>query len=230
MTIATDAEATDTAAAIPLTYEFSGDLAVVADAGGPEAESISALRAHLIAKHTQQARRGLALCACEQDDRADWLAANLAISFAQANVRTLLLDCDLRAPRMHRYIRPSQEVAGLHDLLLDSDMSVGTAIRSDVLPGLSVMYAGGAAANPQELIFSNRFARIVDTCLREYDITIAVPPPTKAFADARLIAKLLRYAAVVARKDTTYLGDLKALISELQMDGARVVGSIYNAF
>jgi receptor protein-tyrosine kinase len=220
--------ADDTAPTV--SFAVSDDVVVIADPGGPEAESISALRTHLIAKHIMEGRRGLTICACDPDDRAIWLAVNLAVSLAQANVRTLLIDCDLRAPRVHQYIVPSVEVPGLRDLLEDDTLSVGAAIQSNVLPGLAVMFSGGASSNPPELIFGNRFAQAVDLCLRDFDITIAIPPPSKSSADSRHIATLLRYALIVARRDTTLLSDVKTLMSELKLDGVRIIGSVYNAF
>ncbi len=223
-------EAADEDVAPAITFSISEDVSVISDPNGMEAESISALRTHLIAKHIQESRRGLTICACDQDDRAVWLAVNLAVSLAQANIRTLLIDCDLRAPRVHRFIRPSAEVPGLRDLLEDDTLNVGAAIQANVLPGLAVMFSGGASSNAQELIFSNRFAQAVDMCLRDFDITIAIPPPSKSFADARHIATLLRYALIVARKDTTLIADAKTLVNELTLDGVRVVGSVYNAF
>jgi len=222
--------AADDDAGPEITFSISEDVSVISDPNGMEAESISALRTHLIAKHIQEGRRGLTICACDQDDRAVWLAVNLAVSLAQANVRTLLLDCDLRAPRVHRLITPSVEVLGLRDLLEDDALNVGAAIQADVLPGLAVMYSGGPSATAQELIFGNRFGQTVDMCLRDFDISIAIPPPAKSFADARHVATLLRYALIVARKDTTLIADAKTLVNELTLDGVRVVGSVYNAF
>ena len=213
-----------------IVFSIGEDVSVISDPNGMEAESISALRTHLIAKHIQEGRRGLTICACDQDDRAVWLAVNLAVSLAQANVRTLLIDCDLRAPRVHRFIEPSVEVPGLRNLLEDDTLNVGAAIQAEVLPGLAVMYAGGASDNAQELIFGNRFAQTIDMCLRDFDVSIAVPPPSKSYADFRHIARLLRYALIVARKDTTLIADAKTLVNELTLDGARVVGSVYNAF
>jgi len=214
----------------PITYSISEEVAVLSDPNGEEAESISALRTHLIAKHIEEGRRGLAVCACDTDDLAVRVAVNLAVSFAQANQRTLLIDCDLRAPRVHHYIRPSVEVPGLHDLLQGDTLNIGAAVQVNVLPELSVMFSGGASANAQELLFSSRFGQTIDLCLRDFDITIAVPPPTKWFADAGHVATLTRYALIVVRKDITLVGDAKTLTDNLLLDGVRVVGSVYNAF
>lgn len=213
-----------------LSFTASDDLVVLSDPNGVRAESISALRTHLIAKHVQQGRRGLTICATDLDEMAPWLAVNLAVSLAQASLRTLLIDCDLRAPRVQRFLTPSADLPGLRHLLENEALSIGDVIQTEVLPELSVMFAGGASANTQELIFGQRFGQALDLCQRDFDITVAVPPPFKSAADSRHVAALLRYALVVTRKDTSLISDVNVMLNELKLDGVRVIGSVYNAF
>jgi protein-tyrosine kinase len=229
-TLSEEAIAVTKVPAEALSFSFSDEVVVIADANGVQAESISALRSHLIAKHIESGRRALAICACDANDMAVDLAVNLAVSLAQANLRTLLIDCDLRSPRVQNFIRPSFDVPGLHDLLEDETQSIGAIIQSGIVPELAVMFAGNPTGNAQELLFSNRFAQTIDLCLRDFDVTIAVTPPSKWFADTRHIATLMSYALVVARKDKTLMSDVKTLVDELKLDGVRVIGSVYNAF
>jgi len=213
----------------PVTFVVSPQIVAVSDPNGVETESISALRTHLLAKHVRDGKRGLTICAADERDGAVSLGVNLAVSFAQAGIRTLLMDCDLRSPRVHHFIRPSVMLPGLRDLLEQETLNVGAAIQSEALPNLSIMYAGGASQTAQELIFSNRFAQALDLCLRDFEATIVVPPPSKTYADARRIAGLMRYAIIVARRNVTLLADVKALANELNSDGVRVIGTVFNA-
>lgn len=209
-------------------YAFSSDLAVISDPNGIDAESISALRNHLTATHLHEGRRGLTISAPGAADGALWLATNLAIALAQTGVRTLLIDCDLRSGGLEKLIQPHEMGAGLSELLEDRRLSLGAVVRTNVIRNLSLIYAGAAPENAQNLVFGAQLARTFDLCLRDFDLTIAVPPPAKQRADARRIALLTHYALVVGRKDLTLLADLKTLIAEFRADGVNVIGSVYN--
>jgi len=211
----------------PVTYTFSEQVVVSSAPDRPDGQSISALRNHLVTKHVNEGRRGLTICATERDDSAAWLAVNLAVSLAQSGVRTMLIDCNLRGGGLREFIQPSEHVTGLTEVLTARNDSAASAVHLNVLQNLSVMYAGDPADNVQNLVFGSPFATIMDLCLRDFDLTIAIAPATKYYSDARRIASLMRYALVVARKDSTMIADLKTLIDDLTSDGVRVIGSIY---
>jgi Mrp family chromosome partitioning ATPase len=98
----------------------------------------------------------------------------------------------------------------------------------DVLPFLSILYAGQPASNAQELLAGDRFRALMNFCLREYDVTIVDTPPANSSSDARRIAGLIGYALIVASRDRTMVKDVQVLISQLQADRAAVVGTVMN--
>ncbi|MEO6092972.1 MAG: CpsD/CapB family tyrosine-protein kinase [Novosphingobium sp.] len=212
----------------PVSFALSREVIVKSLPQSPTAESIHALRTHLVARHIQDGRRGLAVCDTE-GSAGEFLAVNLAISMAESGVRTLLIDTNIRAPELGQYIQPSSAVAGLADAIEQPDVPIGFAIQN-VLPNLSLIYAGGPRENSLELLGNPKFARIVDLCMREFDFTIATTPPSNRFADARRVASVMRYALVVARKDVTFIEDVNTLVSELASDSAQVIGAVYNDF
>ena len=192
------------------------------------AESVHALRTHIVARHIREGRRGLAVCETENGG-ATFLAANLAISLAEAGVRTLLIDTRLRDPEMAKYIQPSQEVPGLGDALEQPDVPVSAAMQA-VMPNLSLMYAGAARENALDLLGSTRFATIMDLCLREFDLTIATTAPANRYSDGRRVASVLHSAMIVARKNKTFTADVNTLAKELTGDQVTVIGTVYNDF
>lgn len=225
-----EAELTLGEPASDLNYRLTSQIAVIADPSGVRAESIHALRTHLAAKHVRDGKRGLAICGSDDQAGAVFVAVNLAVSFAQAGFRTLLIDADMRAPHVQNFIIPSVDLPGLRQCLEDDRMAIGQAIQPDVLPHLSVMFAGGHADSAQELLAGSRFKQLADLCLRDYEVTIIATPSSNICADARRVAAVVRYAMVVARKDVTFLSDVNTLVSELSGDGVRVIGSVFNAF
>lgn len=216
------------AAPSAIRYGVSDAIVLLERAGSAQAESIGALCTHLIATHIRHGRRALAVCASDQAAGADFVTVNLAVGLAQAGIRTLLVDGNMRAPVLETMIAPSAPVPTLHQLLTDDMLSVSEAIQANALPNLSLLYSGGPTANAQELLNSARFKQMLDTCMRDHEATLVLTPPANRCADARRIASVVRYALVVARRDVTFVDDLSTLIADLTGDGAKVIGSVMN--
>lgn len=212
-----------------VTYSFSPLVTMLADPGGPQAEAVRTLRTHIMAQHIDDGRRGLAVCAASADVGCTFTAVNLAVALSQIGLKTLLVDGDLRKPGVDGFIAPSQPQQGLLQYLTNAaGVAAGDVIQDDVLPGFSVMFAGGASADAQELLASDRFGLLIDHCLRDYDVTIVDTPPANRCADARRISTVIGYSVIVARRHQSLISDVKVLAAQLREDRARVVGTVMN--
>lgn len=227
---ATEAGSSNQAASAPAAgFVIAQALQMLADQTSPAAESIRALRTNLIAKHLQDGRRALAICSPTTGSGCSFLAANLAAAMAQAGVNTLLVDGNLRAPAIADYIVPNIAAPGLSDLLIDPARPLDSVVQY-VQPSLSVLYAGDPAGAAFEQLGGGRFKDLIGLCLRDYDLTIIDTPPSSAFADARRIASVVRYAMVVACRGRTYLRDVRTLVGELEADNAQAIGTYLNDY
>ncbi len=211
-------------------FRFSRKLALLADQTSPQSESISALRAHLLAQHVRNGRRSLAICAPSIGSGSTYIAANLAFAFAQAGINTLLIDANMRDPGVQGYIQPPEEPTGLRQCLSETQQTYTNAIHEDVLDNLSVLYAGGATSNSQELLASKEFKSLMDNCMRDYDMTIVDTPPGISAADNLRIAMVVGYVLVVARRNDSLVADLRALMDGLIADRVRIVGTFLNDY
>lgn len=209
-------------------YEFSTDLVTLVDHRPEEAEAIRTIRTHIIARHLKDGRRGLAVCGASKGVGCTFTATNLAVSLAQVGVATLLIDGDLREPRLDTLIRPQAEPTGVRQCLTDGGGEASSYIHPEVIPNLSLLYSGGVASNAQELLAGDPFRRLIERCLRDFEFTIIDTPPANLCADARRVSSLLGYALVVARANVSRVSELNALAGHLQEDGARVVGTVLN--
>jgi protein-tyrosine kinase len=212
----------------PNSYGFSPSIVTVLSEGGPQAEAIRSLRTHIMARHLNLGRRALAICAPSAGVGCSFVAANLAISLSQIGVKTLLIDGDLRRPAVDQLIRPPRPPAGLVQALKSDDVAFKASMNSDVLPNFSILYAGSAAANPQELLATERFQTLMNHCLREYEATIVDTPPANMSSDARRISRVVGYSLIVTAKDKTFIKDVKTLSGELRADRAVVIGALMN--
>lgn len=204
------------------------DIVTLSEPQGARSEAIRALRTHLIAQHINGGRRALAVCAPNAGAGCTFLTVNLAAALAQIGIKTLLIDADMRNPAVSRYIGSARTDVGLQQCLDAPDGVLADFLQSEVLPNLSVMYAGGVAPNPQELLARDRFREVMEGCLRDFDATVIDTPPANSCADARRISNVIGYSLVVARRDKSLVDDVKTLIGELQSDHATVVGTVLN--
>jgi capsular exopolysaccharide synthesis family protein len=223
--------AVDTGLARPAREDasFSPALLTLAAPLSRGAESIRALRTHILAQHVQAGRRALAICAPSLEVGCSFVAANLAVALAQVGLKTLLVDADLRQPAIERFVIPPTRPSGLAACLAAPDSRVGDFIDDDLLPNLSVFYAGEAAENAQELLANEWFEAVMNHCLREYEVTIIDTPPANTCADARRISNVVGYGLIVARRNRSLVADVKTLAEQLIDDHVRVVGTLMNA-
>lgn len=207
------------------------DIVMLSEPHGVRAEAIRALRTHIIAQHLGEGRRALAVCAASAGVGCTFVAANLAVALSQVGVNTLLIDANLRQPSIQRLFGgPTPLAGGLGQCLADPAPRFGGFVATDLLENLSVMFAGAPVSNPQELLGGAAFQVLMQSCLREFDITIVDTPAANTYADARRIAAVVGYSLVVARRNISLVADIKTLIGELTIDHAHVVGTVLNEY
>jgi capsular exopolysaccharide synthesis family protein len=212
------------------TESVTDELVVLSDPASPRAEAIRLLRTQIISQHIGAGRRAIAVCAATDGSGATYIAANLAAAISQVGFKTLLVDANLRNPRMDGIFGIDPAGPGLTSYLALQANRPERVVYPNVLPNLSVVPAGPPVGRPQELLSGSRFRVGVDILLREYDFAIFDTPATNENADALTVAGLLGYALVVARKDTAYVRDLQTLSQQLGAARATIVGSVLNDY
>lgn len=212
------------------TSAVSDELVVLSDPAGVRAEAIRLLRTQIISQHIGAGRRALAVCAAVDGSGATFMAANLASALSQVGFKTLLVDANLRNPRIDAMFGIDPGGPGLTSYLALEANRPERVVYPGVLPNLSVIPAGPPVGRPQELLSGTRFRAGVDILLREYDIAIFDTPATNESADALTIAGLLGYALVVARKNNAYVRDVQVMSEQLSAARATIIGSVLNDF
>jgi protein-tyrosine kinase len=209
-------------------YAYSPSLVMLSDPRGGAAEAIRAVRTHIIAQHVEGGRRALAICGPSDGVGCTFVAANLALAFSQVGIKTLLIDGNLRTPSVHQIIRPPKLANGLRHCLGASGPAFAETVDSAVQPNLGVLYSGGAAPNPQELLSSGAFQSLMDSCMREYDLTIVDTAPANISSDGRRISTVCGYSLIVTRRNVSLVDDVKTLMAQIRADHGRVIGTVLN--
>lgn len=210
-------------------YGLDPHLAQIFGADGGQTQPFRGLATELLVRHVDKGRRGLAVCGAASGAGVSMLAAGLALALAQVGVDTLIVDANLRQPSLEGLIIGGNSAKpGLLQYLQRQDVSLEDMTHDQVIPDLSLVYAGGQTAQPQELFDSERFRGLASACMRQHQLVIIDTPPFSRCAEARRIAAVTGYAVVVARNGASYARDVAALCSDLAIDGVEVVGSILN--
>lgn len=209
---------------------ISSELVVAREPSHVRTEELRALRTQLMIRwsNASPGQRALVIASPGSGEGRSYIAANLAVAVSQLGERTLLIDADLRKPRQH-LIFNIPDRAGLSAVLS------GRADRSAVapVPGFGTLWllpAGAPPPNPQELLSRQNLAALLQELRGDFDVILFDTPPAKRYADVQSVAFRAGSALVLARKDHTRLDDATGVIRELSDTGARVVGTVINAF
>jgi protein-tyrosine kinase len=208
---------------------FSRELAIGHEPFSEAAETIRSIRTSIVSTAIGQSTHAFVLVAPRKAHGASFLAGNLAVAFAQMSVSALLVDANLRDPRISAMFGIPLDREGLSDALLHKKTD-HPPIMHDVLPGLSILPSGGAPPNPQELLCSGEFMALCDNLARNYGVVIYDSPAAMEYGDAYIIAARVGAAIIAARQDHASFADLKQVSDKLRAHHCLIVGSIANCF
>jgi len=215
---------------LPENERVNSELVVAFEPFNPCAEQIRALRTQLLIRWSSGgiSSRLLALVSPGSKDGRSYLAANLAVAFAQLGRRTLLIDADLRRPRQHQIFNVPDNV-GLSSVLS------GRAGREAVVPiqefgSLALLPAGAPPPNPVELLSRETFPTLLRELRNDFEVILFDTPPGGSCADAQTVAFQAGSVLILARRDHTRLADTTQLMRQMTDAGAQTLGTVCNSF
>lgn len=176
--------------------------------------------------------RVIAITSPDPGDGKTTVSCNLATSFAIAGKRVLLVDGDLRRPRVHDVFH-IPNVAGLGTLLGSREPNWETIDKMECIfqtevPGLHVMPAGALRGDIATLLFSSRCSELFATLRNSYDMVLIDCPPMLQLADARILGLVAEGVIVVLRSGKTTREEASIAIERLRRDCIQVLGTILN--
>lgn len=210
--------------------KVSESLVAAYTASGPEVEALRALRSQLMQRwfDGNPARKALAVVSAARNEGRSIIAASLAVVFSRLGQRTLLIDADMRHPSQHHILDLDNRV-GLSAML--AGRAQHEAIQPiPALPDLSVLPAGAAPPNPQELLARPLFARLLSELALAYDVILLDTPSAAECNDGQTVAVRAGAALVVARKNVTLALSARGVCDAVKQAGAAVVGTVLNDF
>ncbi|HEX2695594.1 MAG TPA: polysaccharide biosynthesis tyrosine autokinase, partial [Acidobacteriota bacterium] len=152
--------------------------------------------------------------------------ANMAVSFAQLEGKVLLVDCDLRKPRLHKVFNV-RNLVGLSGCLT-GNVTFDDAIQKTAIENIWILPSGPHPPNPAELLNSRRMRDLLALVKDRFDFVLLDTPPVLAVIDPVIISSLADCTVVVIRAGKTTRKPLVRAIGEIRKAKSEIVGVIFN--
>ncbi|KVW94666.1 chain length determinant protein tyrosine kinase EpsG [Thiobacillus denitrificans] len=203
---------------------LSPDLTVAIAPYSKQAEALRSARSELLLRWFNDGRKTLGIVSARADEGASYLAANLAVLFAQMGRKVLLIDANMRQPRQHEIFNLGNGM-GLSDILAERVPSVQAhAVKS--FPTLTVLPAGSPPPNPAELLVRPSFGALLSGLETSYDIILLDAAPSQLSSDFQVVAARAGGMLIAARRNVSRLAALTELKEKIMHTGAQVVGAV----
>lgn len=194
----------------------------------PVAEAFRSLRTNLEFSAKEKPFKTIMVTSGGPEDGKTTVASNLAAIMSQSGKKVILVDADLRRPRVHEYTGASND-KGLGDLLgamQDADFK-DYLQKVDKLPNLNVLPSGSLPENPTDLLGSENMSNLVRQMSDSYDWVVIDCPPMLV-ADPQVLLALSDTVLLVLVPGQTQREVVKALKEQLDRSGARLLGVVFN--
>ncbi|HKP39344.1 MAG TPA: polysaccharide biosynthesis tyrosine autokinase [Pyrinomonadaceae bacterium] len=201
-------------------------LALSADLRSPTAEAYRHLLASLLFTPGRSTRTILVTSGSSLEGKTT-VATNAAITLAQSGAKVLLIDCDLRRPRVHRYLG-LENATGLTNMLSGGQDLDSLILSHELYPNLRIITAGPTPANPANFLGSAEMRDLVKLVGERFEHVVIDSPPASSFADASLVATLVDGVVIVAHSNRSSRGVVRRVIQRLEAVGANVYGVVLN--
>ena len=194
-------------------------------------EMFRTLRTNVQFMTASSERNSILFTSTQAGDGKSWIAANLAITFAQAGKKVILVDTDMRRGRQHKMFDLKND-KGLSNYLILSvnnpENELGDYIQKTMVDNLYVITAGIVPPNPSELLTSKKMIDLVGVLESLADIVIFDATPSTMVTDAMAISRYIGSTLIVATYKKTKMDILKQIKRNIENVGGRVAGVILN--
>jgi succinoglycan biosynthesis transport protein ExoP len=192
------------------------------------AECCRSIRTNLLFMSPDKPARTLLITSAGPQEGKTTVAVNMAITLAQSGLSVLLVDTDMRRPRLHRALGVPASADGLSKAVV-GECDVVSVIRDTGIPNLSLLPCGACPPNPAELLHADRFKRIMEELVSRFDRVIFDSPPVGAVTDPAILARLTDGTIFVAKAGRTSKDALARARRQVASDGrVNLLGCIIN--
>jgi len=205
----------------------SPELYVLENPTSTVAEVIRTIRTNMIFMNPNRPLRTLMVTSAAPRDGKTLNSVNLSVAMALSGERVVLIDADLRRPRVHKVFGMMND-RGFTNMLVDEEVEPEEVSRATPIETLDVMTSGPLPTNPAELLQTPAFQRTIDRLLQEYDRVIFDSPPVVPVTDPQVIGRQVDGVVLVARVEKTQRDVFKRALELLRNVQVNLLGVVLN--
>ena len=187
------------------------------------AEAFRTIRTNLLFSNPDAEKRIILITSAVPLEGKTSIASNLAVTFAQTEKKVLLVDADMRKPRVHKVFK-IERGEGLSGF----PANLETAIRNTDIPTLKIMTSGTRPPNPAELLNSKKMEEFIKKAKEQFDVVILDAPPILSVVDAAIISSLADGVVLVVKAFATPRPSIIQAIRQLSEINANIFGCVLN--
>ncbi len=204
------------------------------DPKSPISEVFRTLRTNIQFMNTKGKLKSILVTSTLPGEGKSWTASNLAVTFAQAGKKVIIIDADMRKGRVYSIFDVSPR-PGLSNYLSGVDWDEGEAssniadyIQETDIENLYVLAAGNVPPNPSELLISDQMTELMEKLKEIFDIIIFDGTPSQLVTDSLILARIVDSTVIVTASKETKKEDLKRVIKNIKNVGGKIAGIVVN--
>lgn len=198
----------------------------IEDPKSPIAEAYRTLRTNIQFTNIDKTMKSIVITSPNPLEGKSTVAVNLAVTIANNDNKVLLIDCDLRKPRVHKFFELKNR-AGLTTVLA-KNRDYKANIQSTGIKKLDLLASGPIPPNPAELLGSKKVKVLLEELKEDYDIVILDSPPVGLVTDAAILSTLADGVILVCAVEETIIEEAKEAKSLLDKVKANILGVVMN--
>ena len=200
----------------------------------PISEIFRTLRTNVQFANTKRGLHSLLITSTTPGEGKSWVSANLAVAFAQAGKKVILVDCDMRKGRQFSIfdVSPtpglSNFLSGINSNGEDSSPNILSYIKETEVDNLYIIPAGNIPPNPSELLVSEQMMQAVEELKSVCDLVIFDGTPCSLVTDAVIISRYVDTTLIVSAYKTKRMDDLEKVKRDIENVGGKIAGVVIN--
>ena len=200
----------------------------------PISEIFRTLRTNVQFANTKRGLHSLLITSTSPSEGKSWVSANLAVAFAQAGKKVILVDCDMRKGRQFSIFNVSPTpglsnyLSGINSNGEESSPNILSYLKETEVDNLYLITAGNIPPNPSELLVSEQMIQAVEELKNICDLVIFDGTPSNLVTDAVIVSRYVDTTLIVSAYKTTKMDDLEKVKRDIENVGGKIAGVVIN--